>query len=73
MANEKVFGAVRATTIAALCAGAGLVLAGCAKADEGKPAPGGTPATEKGAGEKTCGGDKNCGANSCAAKDKTGK
>jgi hypothetical protein len=71
MAPSNVFGAVRATTIAALCAGAGITLAGCGKSEEAKPAGGsGAPAAEKPAGEHQCGGDNKCGASSCGAKDK---
>ena len=65
MANGNVFGAVRATTIAALCAGAGLALAGCSKSESAPT----TPGTEKPAMEKD-GGDMKCSPNSCSANSK---
>ena len=61
MANANVFGAVRATTIAALCAGAGIALAACSKSETAPT----TPATEKPATEMSCGADKKCGQNAC--------
>ena len=74
MHHSNLFGALRATTIVALCAGAGLGLAGCGKTEAGsdgqKPATGGTAATEKPAGEKSCGADKGCSAKGCSAKSK---
>ena len=60
MEKTKVFGALRATTLAALCAG-GLMFAttGCSTSD-----------SDKGdhASEKSCGGDKGCGEKSCGEK-----
>ena len=60
MEKRQMFGALRATTLAALCAG-GLVIgvAGCGgEAGSGDAAPEG--GTEAG-GDKSCGGDKDAG------------
>ncbi len=68
MSPSHVFGAVRATTIAALCAGAGIALAGCGKTEEGKPSDG-APGAAKAAGEDKSGGDMKCSPGGCPAKD----
>jgi hypothetical protein len=80
--KSPVFGALRATTIAALCAGAGLALAGCDRNEaaagvQTKPATGTAgaakaAATEKPAADNNCGGtDKKCGGdNKCGGSDK---
>ncbi len=65
MTDKKLFGALRATTLAALCAG-GFVLAtaGCSAESEGGPEAGGETPADVG-GEKSCsgdmGGEKSCG------------
>ena len=69
MEKTKVFGALRATTLAALAAG-GLMFAttGCCST-QGGDAP---KAGEKSCGDKSCGdkscGDKSCGDKSCGDK-----
>ena len=65
MEKTKVFGALRATTFAALAAGglmfatAGCCTPGGGDGDAGKAA---------GSGVKSCGGDKSCGDKSCGEK-----
>ncbi len=79
MEKSKVFGALRATTLAALAAG-GLMFAttacchtGTAKAhDAGEKSCGAKSCGEKSCGEKSCGekscGEKSCGEKSCGQK-----
>jgi uncharacterized low-complexity protein len=79
MEKSKVFGALRATTLAALAAG-GLMFAttACSSNDADAPADAGEKSCgEKGCGEKSCGekscgekagGEKSCGEKSCGEK-----
>jgi uncharacterized low-complexity protein len=82
MQNDKVFGALRATTLAALCAGGLMVALGGCTAESGAPSPadggGDKPAAEKSCGENSCGEskggaeksatEKSCGESSCGEK-----
>jgi len=65
--RNTVFGAIRATSLAALCVGA-FATAGCCGTNHEKSCGGDKSAAEKGCSEKKCGAEKSCGEKSCGEK-----